>query len=129
MAEIGTAIYSRLSNYAGLVALVADRVYPQKVPQDCPLPAVRITETMQAATHTLQADSALKRALYQVSVFAQTYAEAKAVAAQVQAALQDYSGTVATVAINRIIFDGSAALYDDSTQTDHIALDFEVWYY
>ena len=128
MAEIGEALFTRLSGYAPLIELVAQRIYPQRLPQESSLPAVSIFNLDKTPVHALQTDAGLKRAFYQVSVYAKKFSEAKAVAKQIRACLQDYSGTVAAVVIQKIIFVRQGDSFDDTTETYHIPSDVEIWH-
>ena len=87
--DISDALYNYLSNYAGLTALVSTRIYPLVLPQDGTLPAVAYQKVSAIRTHTMGNDPGVARPRYQFTCWGETPTEAKEVAAQIRAALQN----------------------------------------
>lgn len=124
--SIEESLFTRLSTHAGLSALVSARIYPLILPQKPTLPAVTYTRVSGERVSAMGADTVIARPRFQVSCFASTYASARAVAAQVRAALQRWRGTVGGVVIQDSFIESEIDLYEDDTKLYHTALDFEI---
>ena len=128
---IEEAIYTYLSNHAGLTALVSTRIHPLIMPQSTVLPAVTFSKVSGPRVHAMQQDAGLAYPRFQVSCWGATYKSAKDVAAQVRAALQDFKGTmggVGGVVVSGVFIQDENDLYEPGTQVYHIALDFVIWH-
>ena len=130
---IEEALYTYLSTHAGLSALVSTRVYPVVMPQGCTLPAVTYQKIDGPRVHAMGSDAGLAHPRFQVSCWGSTYKSTKDVAAQVRAALQDYTGTMGGaggVSVGGVFLDDENDLFDDAAGTGvyHVALDFIVWH-
>lgn len=90
--SIETALYSYLTSYAGLTALVGDRIYPLVIPEQAGLPAIAYQRISTRITYSHDGDSELDRTRFQFACVAKTAKEAREVAEQVVAALSAYSG-------------------------------------
>ena len=126
--SIEETIYTRLSGYSGLSALVADRIYPNVKAQDAALPYVtyrRVSSTRYSAMGT---DAPVVKARFQLDVFAATYDSMSAVRDQVRAAMQRWrnSGTGSTV--QDTFIENETDLFEDDTRQQHVAIDVEVNY-
>ncbi len=100
-----TSLYSYLSTYAGLVSLVSTRIYPIDIPQDKTYPCVAYEMASSPRVHAMGSDPGLKYPRYNFYCWGSTPASARAVAAQVIAALQDFTGTMGTVSVQRIFLE------------------------
>lgn len=128
---IEEAIYSYLSGHAGLTALVSNRIYPLVMPQNTILPAVTFSKVSGPRVHAMQKDTGMAYPRFQVSCWGSTYKQAKEVAAQVRAALQDYKGTMGGaggVVVGGVFIQDENDLYEPGTQVYHVALDFIIWH-
>ena len=113
MADIDSALYHRLTTYAGLASLVSTRVSPVTLPQDVSLPAVVFQNiSLVPAVQEFDGPAALPKARYQITSFGGTLASAKAVAAQVRAALDGERGEWGTGAYKTVIY---ASLWKDES--------------
>ncbi len=91
--RIEEALYSYLSTYAGLAALVGTRIYPLVLPQNPTLPAITYQKVSRAGERAMSSPSPrVTRSRFQFSCWGTTYGSVKDVAAQLKAALQDYQG-------------------------------------
>lgn len=128
MALVEAAIFSILSNAAGLTALVGSRIYPVSMPMGTALPAVTYQRISGPRVHAMGADPGLQYPRIQVSSRSDDAEEVKNVAEEVRLALQNYSGTVAGVVIQKAILDTDRDLpYDPATKSWGFAADFIVW--
>jgi hypothetical protein len=92
-------LYAYLSTFAGLTALVADRVYPQKKPQGNSFPQVSFFLVSEPRDHTLMGATGLPTARVQLDCWGLIYPDAKAVAEQVRLALDGYRGLMGAVTV------------------------------
>lgn len=129
MAEIGEVIYSKLTGYAGLSALVGSRVYPSQLPQRVTLPAItyfRVTTTF-VTTRDNGGRASLERPRIQFDCWGETRKQARAVAAELRYALATFpqaSGPRVDVALPANDFDD----YEPDTQRHRVILDAFIWH-
>ncbi len=90
---IENGLYDRLSNYAGLTALVGARVYASHLPQNTTFPCSAYRKINSTPRSLLATDSTVYDSEFDIGCFAKTYDAANDVAEQVVGALQRYSGT------------------------------------
>lgn len=128
MALLETALVSALEDHPGLGDLIGDKIYPLMVPQGIALPAVTYRRVSGERIHAMVDDPGLASPRIQVDAWGATYASAKAVAEQVIACLQRWSGTVETVIIQDTYFQGDTDIYDPDTERWQISMDFIIWH-
>src|SRR4030042_5808294 len=104
MAEVETVIYTRLSGYAGLIALTSTRIYPLILPQSPTLPAVTYQRIDGPRESRFGADPVAHPRI-QVDSWAKTYAGVKAVAPQVRGALQLWSSAATDPVVMTVEID------------------------
>ena len=115
MGTIDSALYTRLSGHAGLKALVSARIYPPPAPQSSAYPLVTYQEIDRVSPHVMRGTAGVTHIRYQVDSWAETLAGAKAVAAQVRAALDNWSGTSDGVVVKNCFLDsGQSSPYDEA---------------
>lgn len=122
------ALYSILSNHSGLTALVSTRIAPVRLKEGESLPAVTYQRITSQDHWAGGADAGVRSIRYQVSSWGANYDQARAVATQVRAALQRYSGTAAGVVVQGIFITSETDLYDDPPHAYHSAIDIEAHY-
>lgn len=128
---IEAALYSYLSTYAGLTALIGLRIYPVDITQDAEMPAVAYQLVDDLPVHSGGADLIVHAARFQFSCWGTTYLNACAVAVQIKAALQDYSGTMGGsggVKIQRSFLEMTTDLFDEEMRRCGRACDFVLWH-
>jgi len=133
MAEIEEGFVAYLKAYAGLTALTSTRIYPDEIPQGVTtLPCVIYFLVSDVKDHYLTAQCTLERPIYQFTVVASTKTSAKAVAAQIKAALNDYTGSMSSVSIQKIELQNEMHSIDTSsdgtTRVFTIDLEYEINY-
>jgi len=114
-------IFTVLSNYAGLSALVVARIYPIKAPQKPTYPMIVYTRISNNEVNALDGSAGLANSRFQMTTFAGTYSSASAVADQIKLAMA--SATFTNILISRIDLD-----FDDNAEKYSIVLDFSVWH-
>ena len=90
--SVEAVIYAALSGHAPLTALVAARIYPVTLPEDCIYPAVVYQLADRQYLRTLCGDAGASLNSVAVDSYAPTYSEARAVADAVRAALAAVPG-------------------------------------
>lgn len=125
MALIEETLYTRLSTYAGLTALVSTRVYPMILPQGVTFPAIEYSRVGTSPRDSCMIeDAGIVRARYRITSWADTFSAVKAIADQVRQAMQRYttSGVQATFII------GEYDIYDEEAEKYGAAIDIELIY-
>lgn len=119
-------LYSQLSTYEGLTALVKTRIYPLVAPQTVQVPFCVYTKISNERQYSHGGFSNLERVRMQVSCYAETYAGTRAVVAQVIAAIAAWPAVNAKV--QAALQENEVDFYDDGTQLYHLPVDFFIWY-
>ena len=123
---IEQALLTELLTVTALTALIDDKLYYVKAPQDVEEPYVVFFKVSAPREHSLTGASGLATARFQFSTFAETYYQAKQIAQQIQLALQGMNkviGGVGGVYAN-ILYDNETDLTEDELY--HIAQEFIV---
>jgi len=130
--ELNEALYSYLSTYSGLTALVGDRIHPAiDVPPDAPLPFITYQEIDNPQIHTSGTDDGPYRPRYQFNCWGRTYNESCTIAVQMRAALKDKTGQIggeSGVTLQRAFLEDENELLDATTKLKAKALDFIIWH-
>ena len=108
MATIEDAIFSRASGFAGLVALVADRVYPRRLPSGVTLPAVTYGLIDDVEPQAMGGGAGVTTARFQFTAWAETFGSARDVGVQLRAAFGRWRGTVAAIEVQDSLPAGRA---------------------
>ena len=134
MAVLEEGLHSYLSTYAGMVALIGDRVYPLRMPQNATLPCLtyqRIS-TPRISTHdTSGATGDLTNPRFQFDAWGSTYASVKAINDQVRAALNGKTGSIGTapsnITIRSALADNENPEYDPDSELYRSRSDYIIW--
>lgn len=124
---VESTLYTRLTGFSGLSALIGDRIYPNIAPQRVTKPYIAYRRVSASRFTAFGQDTGDVRARFQFDVFADTYTAAKNVSEQLRLALQRWSTTTGTT-IHTIFFLNEVDLYEEDPELHHLALDFEVLY-
>ena len=114
---VGTAIKTILE-----AASIEANIYGLYVPRSRGSQWVILTYISNVPTGTKAAVSTLDKTRWQVDCYAKQETVMDALGAAVRAALDNYTGTVSSVKINRIIFDGESDSFEsigDEEATEH----------
>jgi len=128
--NLDEALYARLSTYAGLIALTSTRIYPMELPQTPTLPAITYYRVNAPTEHVMgETTSSAERATYRIQCWGETMTSARAVEAQVIAALDAFAGLLggATGVRCWVTRTNSLDLDDPDTTWMRRILDFELW--
>ena len=113
----GKAIYTILTEDAGVSAVVGSRVYPQVAAQGAAFPFVVYVLQDNTPSDTKSGVSTLDEVRYDIIVASENYAEASDLTEKIRTALDRYSGTVAGVVIDSIQFIDLDVNNDPGTET------------
>lgn len=128
--DIETAVYTQLKNHSGLANLCSTRCYPIMLPQSPTLPATTYARVSTVREQMFGGPAGLARPRFQVTAWGSTFSSARAVATQVRAALDGFTGLIGSsggvqgdaTLINEI------DLIDPETGWYYVVLDFEIWH-
>lgn len=125
---IEEAVYTRLSGYAGLSALVSTRIYPAgEVPQGAVKPYVTY-QLISSPRNSVMSRDTVTRPRFQITAWADDYLDAKNVKEQVRLALQRFSGTVSGMVIQAVFIISEYDTFDEESRVNGIVQDFEINY-
>jgi len=116
------AIYSYISTYPGLIALVGSRIYPLVMPQNPTYPAVVYSRVSRVYEKDLLG-TAWNQSRVQFSVYAKEYLEAKRVAEQLRAAFRDYKGEINGINVMLADVTNEIDLYEPDKALYHVLVD------
>lgn len=123
---IEAAIYNRLSNFAGLTALVSARIFPNFAPKDTASPYVVFHKLYATPVSAMSADPGLTQTTYRVSIFAKLPIDLSNISAQINLALQRWSGTLESTTIQDSLLETNLDMYEVDTQLHHRSIQFEI---
>jgi hypothetical protein len=131
--DIASLVRARLVSHAGLAALVSDRVKPLVLPQGMELPAVTYELDGGGPINSGSGPTGTANRTCQVTTTAETYASAKEVAAQVEAALSGWEDESATPSLSPVLLTGERddmSIVDDGTDVPahQVVQDFSLWF-
>jgi len=129
--DLETAIFKHLSTYAGLTALVENRIYPLILPDVVTYPAVTFQMISGVDDHCINEDPDNTEARIQFTAWGKTAADVRNVQAQIKAAFKDFSGIMGGaggVNVGHVLQAGKFDGYDDETKTFWRTQDFMIMY-
>jgi len=115
----GDLLYSLLTAHADVMALVGGRVYPVKVPQGKPLPAVVYQQISGPSGRCASYD----RLRYQLSLYTTTYTQAQQLSLAVRQCLDGYEEGETSITLDQEI-DQFSEPADAYFRTQDYLLDF-----
>lgn len=127
--SIEDAIYSRASGYAGLSALVGDKISPGLAHQSDGAPYITYHLINNTRPPAMVSDTGIVRASYQFSAFASTKQEVIDILNQVRLCFQRWSGTESSVTVQQCFIENESDVdYELDTQLHHRYIDIEFIY-
>jgi hypothetical protein len=127
---IEKAIYVRLTGFAGLAALVGDKVFPLRARPGVAAPYIVYSRVSGQRVRSLAGPSGLARPRFQFDCYGGTYAELRDVATQLRLALDGFRGTVAGVRIGGASLQNEIDAFDFEPDPDlfRASLDFLIFH-
>lgn len=128
---IEAAVIQHLLAHPGVAALVGDRIYPMRLPQRPTYPALTCQKVSGPRVTAKDGPAGLAQARMQVSCWAKSYPDAKAVAEQVRRALAGFSGVMGGaggVKVEMTQLENEVDMYEPETGIYHVPVDFVIWH-
>ena len=113
----GKAIYTILTEDAGVSAVVGNKVYPQIAAQGAAFPFVVYVLQDNSPSDTKSGVSTLDEVRYDIVAAAETYATLSSLTERIRLALDRYKGTVSGVVVDSIQFIDLDVDNDPATET------------
>ena len=113
----GKAIYTILTEDAGVSAVVGSRVYPQVAAQGAAFPFVVYVLQDNTPSDTKSGVSTLDEIRYDIVAAAETYSELSSLTERIRLALDRYTGTVSGIVVDSIQFTELDVDNDPATET------------
>ena len=107
-------------------ALIGTRIFPLLLPDDCQKPAVSYRLVSTLDQNTLDGPLGLVQVRLQIDSWGDAYADAKNVAQALYNLLDDYTGTVGTVAIANIWRDAESTGFDQTVRAYYVQTDWMI---
>lgn len=125
MSTLAEALYTILSG-AGTTA--GTRIYPQSPPPQATFPLITYQQISTVRDRVLSGFNNYESRRYQVtswgSGFSTGYPQARVLADEVIAALEDYSGTVLGITIQAVTVAGEVDIFEPNIERYGVATDF-----
>lgn len=112
-----TEVYTRLSNHAGLTALTTE-IYPYDPPQGTPMPRVLYSKVDSTPEHAMGSDPGVAHTLFEIRIEADDPLEVENVAVQVKAAMDRWSSSTGSVAIQESLREYEFSSFEYVGETD-----------
>ena len=113
----GKAIYTILTEDAGVSAVVGNKVYPQIAAQGAAFPFIVYVLQDNSPSDTKSGVSTLDEIRYDIVAAAETYASLSSLTERIRLALDRYTGTVNGIVIDSIQFIDLDVDNDPATET------------
>lgn len=101
---IKNAVYNILVNDSTIIDYVGTNIFPVIAPQDTDYPFITIVKNSTLPTDIKAATSPTDEVFFQVDIYATKEITCQAIASRVRTLLDQYSGTIASVVVDRITF-------------------------
>lgn len=117
-----------LKTDASISALLGERIYPGRLPQDIHLPAICVTQLGDDHGYTQQGPEHFVRALVQIDCYGEQYAQAILAAEYTQASIDGYKGNWETSRIGGVFLQDVRDDYEVDIKVYRVSHDYVVWH-
>ena len=131
---IESEIYTRLSGFAGLTALVGTDIYPVKAPQETAAPYVVFFQVSGGRPGAMGVTYGLTRARFQFTAYGQDRSgtagvdESRDIVEQLKAALDPWTTSSGIIVQGTMFMSEGPHIFDDDSKTDQFSVDYEINY-
>lgn len=122
MTSIHGALRNLLLGDATVMGLTSNRIYPLRLPLECPLPAISIHKISNPIDHV----TGFATPRYQFSCWSQTYAQIQQLSDAVIDCLNRYKGVADGNPIKQIVYLESHDALEDDSGIYHVPIDFKI---
>ena len=126
---IEQALLTKLLATPALTALTGQKIYYVKAPQNVIAPYLTYQKISEQVAHSHQGYSHLKECRIQFSAFSTTYMGAKAINAQIFAALDGLVGMMGGIEVGACLQEDEVDMYDAETSLHYCPVDYMITYY
>jgi len=127
MADIATAIHSRLTNDTTLTGKLGGSVYPFKAPQGVDKPYITYQlVNLSERPHAMPSDPALVVDRYQVDIWGLSYSAVLDVDNEVQRLLSRWRGVANSVNVSSVLHVDRRDFFEDDTELYRRSNDYEI---
>lgn len=127
---IGVLIYDKLSNFAGLTAIVGDRIYPIIAPEDIDVPhvvySVRIREPDYVKSTAFSSTGVVDNVEVTLEVASLSYVELNTIMGEIRLALEGSALTYEDVTTRPITLDSQTEGWSNKARTYVGFMDFSL---
>lgn len=106
--------YAWLDAQAGVTAIVGDRIYPLRLPQEVVYPAIRFERDGDAESLDFAGQGGLHRTEIQLDALAETHAAAVDLAAAVRTALLNFRGAMGSTFVTHTQIETTFDTWEES---------------
>lgn len=117
--EFNEAFTQYLIGYAGLSAIISNKVYPDYIPQEDSIPAIVYHLISSDVGYNLQGEQNLQTVNYQFDCYGSTNAEALSVYKQLRKAFKNYQGAMSTYNVQMIEIEAILGKEYNETINEH----------
>jgi len=127
--EIEEAIYYNLTHNTVLNAVVpATRIRPNRLPQDCVLPAIVYQRMETGAFSAMNRDVDNKIIKVNITCHGRTFSEAVSISRKVETAMARWRGTYGTIIVSDSFYENSSDTFEPDTGQHMISEEYLIWY-
>jgi hypothetical protein len=126
--SIEQALFSVLSQNAGVISAFSGRVYADKVPEGVAMPFAVTSLVDSVPIHGVRQQTSWSRARVQIDIYARGKSEIISAAEAIKTALRRYRGTVGSVIIDDCMLDSEQGDYSTEADTRMVSLDFLTYF-
>lgn len=113
--SLEAALVARVAATSSLVSLIGARCFPVLVPETAMLPAIAYSLVSDVREEVMGVNAGLRHARVQLTILANTYAQALGIQAACEMAFNRYRGTSAGVVIQDTFIENTAAGLDSGS--------------
>jgi hypothetical protein len=126
---IEDGLYTFMAADATLAAIVSDRIYPIRMPDDlATFPAVTYQRVSGGREVAHDGDAALTRPRFQISVWGQGYKEVRQATQAVLDLFSGYKGAIGDHTDCACFIETDLEVYEEQTKLIHAIVDVTIWH-
>ena len=128
---INTDFFAWLSAQAGVSALVDNRIFPRQLPQGVTYPCIRFLRDDDGGFKDFDGQGGTLMTELQLDYVADTLTQAEAIAAEVSAAMKNYSGAMGSRTVQRVSLEAEFDAYEPNLADGkyRVSQAWTIWHY
>lgn len=124
--SLEAGLHAYLTADPAVAALVVTRVTPSIVPQNSVFPAISYFRVTGQRVRSLDGPAGRGKPLMQIDLWAESYAETKALADAVRRALDGYAGPMGAVQVDAVSLNNEQDVYEDAPELYRVIQDYMI---